>query len=250
MENFVIIIPARENSTRLPNKMLAEIGDKPMICHVAERAKEANIGDVFIGTDSKKISNVCENHGFNSIMTSSHHQSGTDRIYETLEKIDPQKNYKFIINLQGDVPFINPRLITELAEKIEHSNADILTLACKLPSPEKAQDSNIVNIAMSFYDKDKKFGRALYFSRQAIPHNASQFYEHIGIYLYRRAALEKFVKLTDSHLETTEKLEQLRALEHNMEIDVYVVDENPINVDTSVGLDRAREFYKNIPVQS
>ncbi|MEQ9116355.1 MAG: 3-deoxy-manno-octulosonate cytidylyltransferase [Rickettsiales bacterium] len=251
MNEFVIIIPARLDSSRLKNKMLAEIGGIPMICHAAERATESNIGSVLVGTDSEEIKNTCTQRGLNVMMTDPKHQSGTDRVFEVLEKIDPGKQYKYVINLQGDIPFINPRIIEELANKISHSDADILTLASKHNCNEKSADPNVVNVAISFYDKEKKFGRALYFSRQAIPHNAKDFYEHVGIYLYRREALEKFVKITDSELETSEKLEQLRALEHHMKIDVCIVEDTPINIDTQKGLEMARTYYeKTPPIQS
>lgn len=251
MSEFIIIIPARKDSTRLQEKMLAEIDGVPMVCHAAERATEANIGNVIVGTDSKKIKDECAKRGLNVVMTSPEHKSGTDRIFEVLEKVDSDRQYKYIINLQGDVPFINPRIIEELAEKISHSDADILTVASKHNDQEKSSDPNVVNVAISFYDKEKRFGKALYFSRHSIPHNAKQFYEHIGIYLYKRSALEKFVKITDSDLETAEKLEQLRALEHHMKIDVCIVDESPINVDTQKDLDLARNYsQKTPPIQS
>ncbi len=243
MNNIITIIPARKASTRLPNKMLSLIGDKPMIIHAAERAQEANIGNVIVATDSDEIFDESEIRGFQTVMTSPNHQSGTDRIFEALEKTDPHKKYDIVINLQGDVPFLNPALIKQLTDKLEHSNADILTLASKISAPEEAQNPNIVNIAIAFYDKEKTFGKALYFSRQPIPYNAKQYYEHIGIYLYRRPALEKFVRLSVSELEGAEKLEQLRALENNMKIDVCIIDESPVNVDTAEDLEKARHFY-------
>lgn len=243
MSKIAIIIPARKASERLPNKMLAKIGNKPMVCHVADRALESGIGDVYVATDSTDIQSVCENNNVNCILTGEH-RSGTDRIYEVLQKIDPQKKYEFVINLQGDVPFIGSHLIKNLVDKIEHSDADILTLASKLDDHSFALDPNVVNIAISFYDQQRKFGKALYFSRHAIPHGARQFYEHIGIYLYRRAALERFISITDSELEMVERLEQLRALEHHMKIDVCIVDETPSNVDTEKDLEQARRFYE------
>jgi 3-deoxy-manno-octulosonate cytidylyltransferase (CMP-KDO synthetase) len=241
----VIIVPARKESSRLANKMLALIGNIPMICHTAARAVEANIAPVYVATDNKEIKEICESYSHTAIMTDISHQSGTDRIYEALLEVDPQKEFDLIINLQGDVPFIPPKLIKELIEKAKESKADILTLASKLTEPERASDPSVVTVAIAFYDQDKIFGKALYFSRQAIPYNAKQFYEHIGVYLYRRDALEKYVKITDSNLEKAEKLEQLRALENHMHIDVLITEEAPITIDTQEGLERARKFHNH-----
>ena len=242
-----IFIPARLESKRLPKKLLQPIGDKPMIVHVIEQALKTNAEKIIIATDSVEIMNVVKNiENVECVMTSKEHQTGSDRIYEALNKIDPERNIKYIINLQGDLPFIDPEVINTLSKKAIDSKADAITLATPLNAKDigKIGNENVTKVALSFQDKDNTYGKALYFSRQPIPHNAQTYYEHIGIYLFKREALEKFVNINDSNLEKLEKLEQLRLLENDMSIEVFITNRSFINVDTMEGLEKARNMLK------
>jgi 3-deoxy-manno-octulosonate cytidylyltransferase (CMP-KDO synthetase) len=245
--SVAIFIPARLESKRLPKKLIQLIGNKPLISHVVDRALETGVETIVVATDSVDIMNIFSNNDkVKCMMTSKEHPTGSDRIYEALNKIDPEKSIKTIVNLQGDLPLIKPKLISDLIKASENSEADVVTLSCPIDQHHigKAGNENVTKVATSFYDEDDRFGKALYFSRQAIPHNASTYYEHIGIYCYTREALEKFVNLESSHLEKLEKLEQLRILENNMKIDVLISDISTINVDTEEGLELARKEYE------
>jgi 3-deoxy-manno-octulosonate cytidylyltransferase (CMP-KDO synthetase) len=244
--NTTIFIPARLHSNRLPKKLLQPIGNKPMLQHVIDRAKDSDIKDVIVATDSVEIMSAIKDNDVQCVMTSKEHTSGSDRIYEALSKIDPEKNIQYVINLQGDLPFIDPNIINKLRNKALKSEADILTLASPIDSKNigKIADKNVTKVAISFYDEKQSFGKGVYFSRQPIPHDAPTYYEHVGIYLYKRKALEKFVNSDPDILEKQENLEQLRALSSNMSIDVYVIDNPPINVDTQEGLKKAQKEYE------
>jgi 3-deoxy-manno-octulosonate cytidylyltransferase (CMP-KDO synthetase) len=244
--SVAIFIPARLDSKRLPKKLIQLIGKKTLISHVVDRALETGIETVVVATDSVEIMNIFSNNEkVKCVMTSKEHPTGSDRIYEALSKIDPKKKIQTIINLQGDLPLINPKLINDLVKASENSEADVVTLAYPIGQHQigKAGNEDVTKVATSFYDEDNRFGKALYFSRQPIPHNASTYYEHIGIYSYTREALEKFVNLESSPLEKLEKLEQLRILENNMKIDVLISDISTVNVDTEEGLELARKEY-------
>ncbi|MEZ5690066.1 MAG: 3-deoxy-manno-octulosonate cytidylyltransferase [Rickettsiales bacterium] len=236
--NPIIIIPARMASTRLPNKPLALIGNLPMIVHVAKRASQANIGRVVIACDGDKIAEVVRNSGFEAIITDKDLPSGSDRIHQALINIDPEAKHEIIINVQGDMPCIDPNIINNVFEVLKNPDTDIATLAAIITDESEKTDPAVVKIAMS------KNGRCLYFSRAAIPHGQGELYHHIGIYAYRRKALEKFVLLPPSPLERSEKLEQLRALEAGMNIYASIVDTVPLGVDTVEGLEKARKFYE------
>jgi len=243
-----IFIPSRLESSRLPKKALQLIGDKPMISHVVDRALEANAGQVIVATDSVEIMQAVNREGVQCLMTSKEHQNGSDRIYEALEKIDPKKTIKYVMNLQGDMPFIKPKALFDLIEKIGESKADVITIVTPINQKNigKVSNENVTKVVISFYDDSKKFGRALYFSRQPVPYNASVYYEHMGVYLFKREALEKFVNLSSAGLEKIERLEQLRLLENNMTIDAVVTDSATISVDSQEELDEARaEFEKS-----
>lgn len=245
--SVAIFIPARLDSKRLPKKLLQNIGNKTLISHVVDRALETDIEKVVVATDSGDIMNILsENDKIDCIMTSKEHPTGSDRVYEALNKIDPEKKIQTIVNLQGDLPLIKAKLINDLVKASENSDADVVTLACPIKQHQigKAGNENVTKVATSFYDDDNRFGRALYFSRQPVPHNAPTYYEHIGIYCYTRSALEKFVNLESSPLEKLEQLEQLRLLENNMKIDVLISDVSAINVDTEEGLELARKEYE------
>jgi len=229
-----IVIPARLASTRFPNKPLADIAGKPMIVHVWERAKRANLGEVYVACCESAVEEVVQQHGGQAIMTDPDLPSGTDRIYQAMQELSV--DHEVVINVQGDLPSIDPAVIQSAAGLLEDSAVDIGTLAAKITREEEITNPNVVKIAMAL-DESAKRGRALYFSRSAIPYGEGNYYHHIGLYAYRRSALERFVTLPESSLEKREKLEQLRALEAGMRIDVGVVDAVPLGVDTPEDLE-------------
>lgn len=236
--NPIIIIPARMASTRLPNKPMALIGGLPMIVQVMLRAKASGVGRVVVACDGEEITKAVKDAGGEAVITDADLPSGSDRIFQALSKIDPEKKHDIIINVQGDMPCLDPKIIKKVFAVLENKEVDIATLAAVITDAAEKTDPAVVKIAMS------EQGRALYFSRATIPHGEGALYHHIGIYAYRRAALEKFVSLPPSSLELREKLEQLRALEAGMIIDVAVVDTVPLGVDTIEGLEKARKIYE------
>lgn len=234
----LILIPARMASTRLPGKPLADIGGLPMIAQVARRAAESGAGEIAVATDSAEVAQAVEALGFTAVMTAASHQSGSDRIFEALEALDPDGRYATIVNLQGDLPTIDPSLIADAANVLEEGDADIATLGVEIVDEGEKTNPNVVKIVGSPIASDRL--RALYFTRATAPWGDGPLYHHIGIYAYRRAALERFVGLGPSPLETRERLEQLRALEAGMRIDVGLVHSVPLGVDTPEDLERAR----------
>lgn len=236
----VILIPARLRSTRLPEKPLADIGGKPMIAHVLARALEADIAPVYVACDDLRIKDAVEKAGGRAVMTREDHASGSDRIYEALSSIDPDKKFSIVVNLQGDIPTIDPATVRAVLNPLEDKSFDLATLACKITLEHEKTDPAVVKPVLAF--KTARLARALYFSRATLPHGEGDLYHHIGIYAYRRATLERFVALPPSPLELREKLEQLRALEAGMSIGVAVVDTVPLGVDTQEHLDRARQL--------
>jgi 3-deoxy-manno-octulosonate cytidylyltransferase (CMP-KDO synthetase) len=243
----VIFIPARLASTRLPGKPLAQIGGLPMIVQVARRASAAHIGPVYIACDGEEIKSAVEAHGFNAILTDPDLPSGSDRIFAALQTLDAP--YDTIINVQGDMPTLDPSIVQHVTALLAGPAADIGTLAAPITDPAERDDPAVVKVVVSreslVDSKTLTTGRALYFSRAPIPHGEGPLYHHIGIYAYRRAALGRFVMLPPSPLEKREKLEQLRALEAGMRIDVAVVDTVPLGVDTPEGLEKARLILRN-----
>lgn len=236
-KKVLIIIPVRLASTRLPNKPLADICGKTMIQRVYEQALAADIGDVLIACDGEEIANEVKKFGGKFIITDPNLPSGTDRIYAAY-KAAANSEAEVIINLQGDLPNIDPQVIRAAANAALQDDCDIATVASRITNEAEINNPNVVKIAISF--KDKKIGKALYFSRCAIPFSKSSeadFYHHIGIYAYKVSALEKFVNLTPSELEKRESLEQLRALENDMNIFVTIVDAHPLSVDTAEDLE-------------
>lgn len=232
-DKIAIIIPARLASTRLPNKALANILGKTMIRRVYEKAMQVDGVKVFVACDNKEVLQEIENHGGVAILTDPNLPSGTDRVYAASKLID--EDFDVIVNLQGDLPNIDPAVINSAIEALKNSDADIATVASIITEKEEIKDPNVVKIAISFSEGDRKSGNALYFSRCPIPYDKNQsvpYYHHVGIYAYKREALEKFVALNPSILEKQESLEQLRALENNMKIAVQIVDSNPLSVDT------------------
>ncbi len=236
----IILIPARMQSTRLPEKPLADIGGLPMIVHVLHRALEAAIAPVFVACDDVRIADVVIKAGGQVVMTRPEHASGSDRIFEALQTIDPQKNFDVVINVQGDVPTIEPEVIRAVLAPLRNNAIDIATLACAIKVEHEKTDPAVVKPVLAFEADSRTRARALYFSRATVPHGEGALYHHIGIYAYRRAALERFVHLSPSSLELREKLEQLRALEAGMQIGVELVDAVPLGVDTQEHLERAR----------
>lgn len=242
----VIIIPARRGATRLPDKPLADIHGQPMIAHVCRRALESGVGPVWVATDDAEIAAAAEACGVRAVMTAAAHPSGSDRIREALHRIDPQGAYDTIINLQGDLPTLDPRLVQDVLLPLRDTPAvDIATLVCEIADAAERADPAVVKPVVAWQDERCQRGRALYFTRCSAPHGEGPLYHHIGIYAYRRAALERFVALPPSPLERREKLEQLRALEHHMRIDVVRVDTVPLGVDTYEHLEKARKIISH-----
>jgi 3-deoxy-manno-octulosonate cytidylyltransferase (CMP-KDO synthetase) len=242
MSNVLTIIPARLASNRLPNKPLADIAGKSMIARVYNQAQKANLGEVYVACDGEEIANEIIKIGGKAIITPANLPSGTDRIFWAAKQIKNYQNFDIIVNLQGDLPVIDPKIITATAELASQSDADIATIASIIKNKDEIQNPNVVKIALASLKNN--IGEALYFSRSAIPHNAEIYYHHIGIYAYKTSALEKFVNLKPSFLEKTESLEQLRALENNMKIMVKIVDSHPFSVDTNDDLEKVKSFIK------
>lgn len=239
MGGALIVIPSRMASTRLPGKPLADIHGAPMIVHVWRRAIEADIGRVVVATDSAEIAAAIQAAGGEAQMTRADHKNGTDRIFEAVQSLDPQRKYGFIINVQGDLPTIEPRLIRTCLEVLTaEPAADIATIACEITIEEERTNPNVVKVVGTPIGPNRL--RALYFTRATAPSGQGPHYHHIGMYAYARAALERFVALPAAHLEQRERLEQLRALEAGMRIDVGLVDTVPLGVDTPADLERAR----------
>jgi 3-deoxy-manno-octulosonate cytidylyltransferase (CMP-KDO synthetase) len=236
--NSIILIPARMASTRLPNKPLADIGGKPMIVRVAVQAQLANVGRVIVATDSEDVASAVRLAGHEVVMTRGDHQSGSDRIFEALQKIDPRGEVECVVNVQGDLPTIDPTIIARAILPLEYPLVDIATLAAEITLDDERTNENVVKIVGTQLSPTRL--RALYFTRATAPWGVGPHFHHIGLYAYRRAALERFVALGPSPLETRERLEQLRALEAGMRIDVEIVDTVPLGVDTQHDLERAR----------
>ena len=241
MTRCIILIPARLKATRLPDKPLADIHGTPMIVHVWRRAMEAESGRVVVATDSAAILNAVRSAGGEAVMTSPDHASGSDRIHEALNRVDPGAEAGVVVNLQGDLPTLDPALVRTCLAPLNEPGPDIATLAAEITNEEERHNPNVVKVVGSALPMAGRL-RALYFTRATAPWGEGPLYHHIGIYAYRRAALERFVTLQPSGLELREKLEQLRALEHGLRIDVSIVDTVPLGVDTPADLDRARQL--------
>ncbi len=237
----MIVIPARMASTRLPGKPLADIGGRPMIEHVWRRAMEAAVGPVVVACAEPEIADVIKQAGGRAVLTRADHPSGSDRVHEALQVIE--ETPEFVINLQGDLPTIDPASIRALADTLTGAagDMDLATLVTEIRSEEEAADENVTKAVVAFA-ADGKTGHALYFSRLPVPFGVGPRYHHIGIYAYRRAALDRFVNLPPSPLEMRERLEQLRALEAGMTVAVRRVDSVPLGVDTPAHLAEARRI--------
>ena len=239
----LVLIPARMASTRLPGKPLMDIAGLPMIVQVLRRAEEANIGRVAVATDTPEIAAAVISHGGEAVMTRPDHPSGSDRIYEALEKLDPARQIEAIVNVQGDLPTIPARDVRAALMLLEDPRVDIGTLAAEIRHEEEHTTPSVVKLIGSVLG-DRHF-RALYFTRATAPHGDGPRYHHIGLYAYRRDALERFIKLPPSVLEKREQLEQLRAVEAGMRIDAAIVDSVPLGVDTAADLEAARKILSN-----
>jgi 3-deoxy-manno-octulosonate cytidylyltransferase (CMP-KDO synthetase) len=236
----LVLIPARMAATRLPGKPLLDIAGLPMIVHVLRRAEAARIGRVAVATDTPEIAAAVTCHGGEAVMTRADHPSGSDRIYEALCKLDPAGKAEVVINLQGDFPTISPDNIGSVLAPLSDPEVDIATLAAEIHTEEESFNPNVVK-AVGYAVAAGRL-RALYFTRATAPWGKGPRYHHIGLYAYRRAALERFIALPPSALERQEKLEQLRAIEAGMRIDVTLVDTAPRGVDTPADLETARQI--------
>jgi len=238
MTHVLIIIPARMASTRLPGKPLADIAGQPMIVHVLRRAQAAALGEVVVATDAPEIEAAVRKGGGRAVMTRPDHGSGTDRVAEALGQVDPGGKAAIIVNLQGDVPTLRPSDLAATLKPLADPAVDIATLAAEIVREEERGDPSVVKVIGTPIAAARL--RALYFTRATAPSGPGPLYHHIGIYAFRRAAFERFVALPPSLLEKRERLEQLRALEAGMRIDVALVDGEPLTVDTPEDLARAR----------
>jgi len=273
--SLLIVIPARMKATRLPGKPMALIGGVPMIVQVMRRAMESGLGEVIVACDGEEIASAVREAGGIAVITDPNHPSGSDRIWEVVSSLTPSTGgencprvaegepsaagvsakrvgakeapshpYEFIINLQGDLPTFEPKLLHDLLKPLHNPAVDISTLAAEITREEEHENPSVVKAVIALKENEKS-GRALYFTRATAPANAGPRYHHIGVYAYRYEALKSFVSLPPSPLELREKLEQLRALEAGLRIDVSVVDTVPLGVDTPEDLARARAIIEN-----
>jgi 3-deoxy-manno-octulosonate cytidylyltransferase (CMP-KDO synthetase) len=238
-KNTIVVIPTRSASTRLPGKPLADICGKPMIVHVWEKAVEANVGPVIIASGDQEILDACRTFGAHGILTDPALPTGTDRIKAAMDICDPQEQYSHVINIQGDLPTLDPTLVRHVLEPFKDPKVDMATLATPITDFHELTNQNVVKIALSIRDNES-IGRGIYFSRNLVPSGEGTHYHHIGLYAYTRNCLKRFVDFPVDPLETRERLEQLRVLAHGMRIDVKVVDTaTPFGVDTPADLEKA-----------
>lgn len=241
MTQTLVVIPARLHSTRLPAKALADLGGQPMVVHAWRSAMAAGVGRVVVATDSERIQSAVQRAGGEAVMTRADHQSGSDRVFEAVTQVDAKGAYDLILNLQGDLPVLDASLATDCLAPLQEAGADIATIAAEIKNREDRDDPNVVKVVGTPTGAPRRL-RALYFTRATAPYGQGPLYHHFGIYAYRRAALERFVRLAPSGLEKREKLEQLRAIEDGMRIDVSLVDTFPVEVNTPDDLERARRL--------
>ena len=238
MANPIVLIPARMNATRLAGKPLADIHGVPMIVHVWRRAVEADVGPVWVATDDSRVMEAVASAGGKAIMTRSDHPSGSDRIFEALGAVDADGAHDVVVNVQGDLPTIEPSVVRACLAPLAEQAVDIATLATPITREQEKDDPNVVKVIATELDPTRL--RALYFTRARAPWGEGRLLHHIGLYAYRRDALRRFVASLPSPLERREKLEQLRALEAGMRIDLALVDTAPLGVDAPEDLERAR----------
>lgn len=229
-------------SSRLPGKPLADIAGLPMIVQVLKRAQEADIGPAIVACAEEEIAAAVRAEGGTAILTRPDHPSGSDRVFEAVETFDPDGKFDAVVNLQGDLPALDPTAVSAVFRPLANGEVDIATLAAEIKDLEELEDENAVKAVISL-EQGARIGRALWFSRLKSPWGAGPHYHHIGIYAYRRAALKRFVILPPAPLEQRERLEQLRALENGMRIDAAIVDTVPLGVDTPLDLARIRRLF-------
>ena len=243
MSNTAVIIPSRLKAERLPNKPLKLINKKEMILHVYETAIKAKIGEVFVATPDREIADIIKSHGGKATITNKSHQTGTDRIFEVFQK-ELKSEPEFIVNLQGDMPNLNPLVMHNLIEHMKKKTCDIGTLASKLSNLE-LNDPNVVKVITSKnIEKEKEFSSALDFFRASKNNGTNSVYHHIGIYAFTNKALIRYVSLKRSKLEIERKLEQLRALENQMKIEVGYIEDCPLSVDTEKDLEEIKKIMQ------
>ncbi len=239
--NPIIVVPARMASVRLPGKPLADIHGQPMIVHVLARAAAAGVGPVLCAAGDADLVDAVDAAGFDVVLTDPDLPSGSDRVWAAVQAVDPDGKHDVIVNLQGDLPTLEPDLIEAVIAPLENADVDIATLVTEITDEAEKTDPDTPRCIAPITD-NAPCARALYFTRGAAPWGDGPVWHHIGIYAYRRAALERFVGLPPGVLEQREKLEQLRALEAGMRIDAARVDTVPLGVDTPADLDRARRM--------
>lgn len=236
----LIVIPARMASTRLPGKPLADIHGEPMIVHVWRRAMEAHVGPVIVACAEDEVATAVEQAGGKAVMTDPDLPSGSDRVWQAVGAYDPLGQHSLIVNVQGDLPTLDPALITAALEPFTNQAVDISTLVAEITDPEERDNPNVVKAVVGLDSDGPRVGRALYFTRATAPSGNGPLWHHIGLYVFRRQALARFVALPPSPLERRERLEQLRALENGLRVDCVRVDTVPLGVDTPADLDKAR----------
>jgi len=245
LKKTIIVIPTRLAATRLPRKPLADICGKPMIVRVWEKAVQADVGPVIVASGDQEIVDTIRSYGGEVILTDPALPTGTDRIKAAMDIYDPQGIYSHIINIQGDLPTLDPALVRQVLDPFKDPLVDIATLATPITDPHELTDMNVVKIALSLKEKES-IGRALYFSRNLVPSGEGVHYHHIGLYAYTRYCLNRFITLPIDPLEKREGLEQIRALAHSMRIDVKVIEtETPFGVDTPADLEKAIRIVTN-----
>jgi 3-deoxy-manno-octulosonate cytidylyltransferase (CMP-KDO synthetase) len=238
----IVVIPARLGSTRLPRKPLADLDGAPMIAHVVRRALEADVGPVLVAADDAAIVAAVASEGARAVLTRVDHASGSDRIAEALALVDPDRRHDVVVNVQGDLPTIERAAVRAALAPLQDAAVDIATLATPIRRAEERDNPNVVKAVGTPVEPGRL--RALYFTRATAPWGEGDLLHHIGLYAYRRSALERFVALPPSVLERRERLEQLRALEAGMRIDIALVDVAPLGVDTAEDLERARAMLR------
>jgi 3-deoxy-manno-octulosonate cytidylyltransferase (CMP-KDO synthetase) len=242
MADILVLIPARMASSRLPGKPLADIAGKPMIVHVMRQAEAARLGPVLVATDSEVIAACVEKAGGRAIMTRSDHVSGSDRVFEALTAAEVGGRAQIIVNVQGDLPTLPPEDLEKAVAPLAEAGVHIATLAAEIKRSEECVDPNVVKVVGTPIAPNRL--RALYFTRATAPSGPGPLYHHIGVYAYRRDSLARFVSLPPSPLEQRERLEQLRAIEAGMRVDVTIVESVPLGVDTPAELERARKILQ------
>ena len=249
MSETIVLIPARLKASRLPDKPLADVAGTPMIVHVLRRAMEADVGPVVVACAEPAIAETVQAAGGQAVITNPDLPSGTDRICQALNLVDPDRRFSRVINLQGDLPTLDPRAVAQVLEPLDRLGTPMATLASPTDDPRERADPNVVKAVVSINPEDPAIGRALYFTRSPCPSGDGPILHHIGIYAFTRETLDRFAALTPSALERRERLEQLRALENGISIGVRLVDTVPFGVDTPHDLERARQLLRLVKTE-